>query len=133
MINKIWNIHYALVKGIYKKRWKGFVFSVDALATICLVIFALSLFLLIVDPAVYWDMVRKRRPYGPIGKGIFFVVGIILLFFFSGKNEGKIETIRKVVLFKRKVSRKVSVFYVSFFVLLFILSLTRMQLLITPR
>jgi hypothetical protein len=116
----LWVLHYSLVKGIYKKRWKEMTTSADALAFACLFLLSFFVFMLFVDKELFWDIIRKRLPLGPMAKGILVLLTPILIFMLSGRlTKQKIKTIRKVVKLKNGIKRIYSILYVVFFVILF--------------
>jgi NADH:ubiquinone oxidoreductase subunit 6 (subunit J) len=123
MIYYLWILHYSIVKGIYRKRWKGMTTSADALAFACLLLLSFFVFVLFVDKELLWDVIRRRMPLGPMVKGILALLAPIMIFLFSGKlTKQKIKTIRKVVKEKNRIKRIYSILYVSFFVMLFVLA-----------
>lgn len=119
----LWILHYSLVKGIYKKRWKGMTTSADALAFACLFLLSFFIFVLFVDKELLWDMIRRRIPLGPMVKGILALLAPIFIFLLSGRlTKQKIKTIRKFVKEENGIKRIYSILYIGFFVLLFVLS-----------
>lgn len=119
----LWILHYSLVKGIYKKRWKEMTTSADALAFACLFLLLFFIFMLFVDKELLWDVIRKRMPLWPMVKGILLLLAPILIFMLSGRlTKQKIKTIRKVIQVKSRIKRVYSGLYVGFFVILFVLS-----------
>ena len=130
----LWILHYSLVKGIYKRRWKDMTTSADALAFACIFLLSLFVFILFVDKELLWDVLRKRMPLGPMVKGILALFAPILIFLLSGRyTKQKIKTIRKVVKVKNRVKRIYSVLYVSFFAILFVFTFLMGVLSRTPK
>jgi hypothetical protein len=129
----LWVLHYSLIKGIYRKRWKGFTNSVDGLAFCCLLILSLAILILIVDKELLWNFIRKRLPLGPMFKGILILFIPGLFFLLSGKlTHQKIKIIRKVIEKKGKIRRIHSILYVSFFVGMLVFSIIIAALSRTP-
>jgi hypothetical protein len=80
MIYFFLSLHYALVKGIYTKRWKnGFISSVAAFSFFCIFILFLFTVFVFIDKQLLWDIIRKRVPLGPLTKGVLLL--IVPLFF----------------------------------------------------
>jgi hypothetical protein len=117
-------LHYSLVKGIYKKRWKiGFNQSVNTLAFGCFFLLFCFLLIFFIDKQLLWDIIRKRVPLGPMTKGVLLLFVPFLFLMHSRKlNAEKIKIIRKIVIIKNRINRKYSILYVSFFILLFFLN-----------
>ena len=114
-------LHYSLVKGIYKKRWKGINNSISGLSLCCILILFLFLFFLFVDKELLWEIIRKRLPLGPLAKGIAIIMLPIIILLPSIKiNRNRLKTIRKVVLIKRNFKYSHSVLYILFYITLFL-------------
>jgi len=129
----LWIFHYSLVKGMYKKRWKGMTTSVDGLAFCCLFILSLFIFILFVDKELLWDVIRKRLPLGPLVRGGLIILAPVLFFLLSRRlTQHRIKTIRKVIGIKKKIKRGFSVLYVSAYIGIFILTLVVIALSRTP-
>ncbi len=119
----LWTLHYSLVKGIYRKRWKDMTTSADALAFACLFLMSFFIFMIFIDKELLWGVIRKQMPLGPMVKGIFALLAPIMIFLLSSRlTKQKIKTIRKVVNVKQRIKRVYSVLYVCFFLILFVLS-----------
>jgi hypothetical protein len=129
----LWILHYSLVKGMYKKRWKEMTTSVDGLAFCCLFILSLFIFILFVDKALLWDVIRKRLPLGPLVRGGLIVLAPVLFFLLSRRlTQHRIKTIRKVIKVKRKIKRGFSILYISAYISIFIFTLVLIALSRTP-
>jgi hypothetical protein len=114
-------LHYSLVKGVYKKRWKGINNSISGLSFFCILILFLFLFFLFIDKELLWDIIRKRLPLGPMAKGIAIILLPIIILLSSVKiNRNRIKTIRKVILIKRNFKFFHSVLYILFYITLFL-------------
>ena len=114
-------LHYSLVKGVYKKRWKGINNSISELSFFCILILFLFLFFLFIDKELLWDIIRKRLPLGPMAKGIAIILLPIIILLSSVKiNRNRIKTIRKVILIKRRFNFFHSVLYILFYITLFL-------------
>ena len=114
-------LHYSLVKGVYKKRWKGINNSISGLSFFCILILFLFLFFLFIDKELLWDIIRKRLPFGPLAKGIAIILLPIIILLSSVKiNKNRIKTIRKVILIKRRFNFFHSFLYILFYITLFL-------------
>lgn len=114
-------LHYSLVKGVYKKRWKGINNSISGLSFFCILILFLFLFFLFIDKELLWDIIRKRLPFGPLAKGITIILLPIIILLSSVKiNKNRIKTIRKVILIKRRFNFFHSFIYILFYIFLFL-------------
>ena len=128
----LWILHYAIVKGIYK-RWKGMTEAASGLSFCCLIVFSLFVLILFIDSDLLWQIIRRRLPLGPMVKGIFILLIPIFYWLYSLKvTKQKIKRIRRVILIKRKFNRTFSLLYVSFFAVLFMLTFIISALKRTP-
>lgn len=129
----LWILHYSLVKGVFRTRWKGLTNSIDGLAFGCLFMLSLSIFLLFVNKELLWDVIRKRMPLGPMAKGILLILAPLMIFMLSGRlTKQKIKTARKVIRIKSKINRLFSVLYISFFIVFLIWAVIKVALSRTP-
>lgn len=129
----LWVLHYSLVKGVYRKRWKGMANSIDGLAFFCLFIFSFFLFILFVDKALVWEVIRKRLPLGPMFRAGLIVFAPIMFFLLSRRlTQHRIRTMRNVLNLTKGLKRIYSVLYICVYVSLFILTLIIIVLARTP-
>ncbi len=129
----LWILHYSLVKGIYKKRYKNLSTSVDGLAFCSLIILSLFIFILFVDKDILWNVIRKRLPLGPLVKGGLVLLVPILFFLLSRRlTPRRIRTIRRVIELKKKLKRSFSIAYVSVYIGMFILTVVLIAISRTP-
>jgi p-aminobenzoyl-glutamate transporter AbgT len=120
----MWIFHYALIKGIYKKRHKNLKIAVDNLATICLIILVLFILILFIDKEIIRNIYRHRIPMGPIIKGILFLLLPVFILFISNKlTKKKVKTIRRTIQVMSQVPKAYSVLYVFLFIGLFIVTI----------
>jgi hypothetical protein len=120
----LWVLHYSLIKGLYKKRWKEMSASIDGLAFCCLFILSLFLCILFIDKAFLWELIRKRLPLGPFFKGVLVVFVPIVFFLLSRPlKQSRIRTIRKVIKLKSKINLRFSQLYIFVYISMFIFSL----------
>ncbi len=124
LIYSIWIFHYALIKGIYKKRHKNLKIAVDNLAIICLTILVLFILILFTDKEVLRNIYRYRIPMGPIIKGILILLLPVLILFISNKlTRKKVKTIRRTIQIMAQVPKVYSLLYVFLFIGLFIVTI----------
>jgi hypothetical protein len=123
----LWLIHYSLLKGLYKKRYRGVRDNVDALTIICSGIFLIFLFVFAWDKKLLLSIFGNYCPLELIRVILFilFVLSILLLAFTSsgGLTEKNIKTIREIIILKKKIKTIYSWIYVFFFLALFIITL----------
>lgn len=129
----LWVLHYSLVKGVYKKRWKGMSNSIDVLAFFCLFVLSFFLFILFVDKALVWEVIRKRLPLGPMVRAGLIVFAPIMFFLLSRRlNKHRIRTIRDVLSKIKGLKRIYSALYITVYVSLFVLTLILIAMARTP-
>lgn len=129
----LWVLHYSLVKGVYRKRWKGMANSIDGLAFFCLFVLSFFLFILFVDKALVWEVIRKRLPLGPMFRAGLIVFAPIMFFLLSRRlTKHRIRTIRNVLSKTKSLKRIYSGLYITVYVSLFVLSLLIIAMARTP-
>lgn len=119
----IWMIHYSLVKGIYRKRFKGFNRTVDGLAFFCSFLLFIFILVLLIDKELFWEIIRSGMTFAPIVGMIVALLSVPFLFFSRKLTKKKIGVLRKVINLTRNIKHMYSVLYVSFYISLFIIML----------
>ncbi len=125
----IWLIHFALLKGNYEKRkWsdrKLLESTIVGLSIGCITMFLVFLFMLFIDKQAYRDeYYHHRTPWGPIGKGMAYILLIIIgIISQLVKVKNKYHKKRKVVAVIQKTRKIHSRLYLCFYVTLFIIAI----------
>ncbi len=126
-MNLFFLIHYALIKGLYRKaRYKKQISTAtDSLSIVCLIIFILSIAVFL-DNDIFWDLKRNRDAKTTF---VTIAIGIVIIFMIVLTSFPKRQTIRwirlkkKIILLTRDLSRFYSVLYLLLYLILFILTM----------
>jgi hypothetical protein len=121
-------IHYALIKGLYRKaRFKKQISTaVDSLSIACFIILILSIAIFI-DNDFLWDLKRLRN-----SETIFIssIIGILVLFWIVFTSFPMKQTIkwirikRRVIILTRNLKQIYSVLYLLFYLILIVVTMT---------
>lgn len=123
MVYYLWSLHYSLVKRIYRKRFKDLKLTAWSLAFGCLLWLILFVLVLVTNKVLLWKTINSNLAIAPIGALIIALIMILLLLIYRGITSKKISILRKVIKQTKNVKHIFSAFYVSFFILLFILTI----------
>lgn len=119
----LWMMHYSLVKGVYRRRWKGMTSSADGLAFFCLFVLALFLVVLLIDKELIWALSRKRLSLAPMVMGLALLLTPLLVFLLPKRlSKKKIRYLRRIVELKKGFRRIHSVLYICFFLSILVLT-----------
>ena len=121
---RIWITHYALIKGVYRKKNRMSNTSARALTTFCSTSFFLFLASLLLDSSILKSIFDKNLPLGPIVMGITLITSLVVSPFYKPKVTcRKIRYIRRVVRLVEQTNRYLLISYTLVYLILFFLSI----------
>jgi len=111
--------HYAILKKLYKKRFKKWNVACENLAFICIIFLSIFIWSLFIDRTAFWEYKGKS----PISNRIDFVM--VMLTVFVATTLGAFYTynfsgLRQVVKNTNKITKTHAVFYLSLYFLMLI-------------
>lgn len=122
---RLWIIHYAFVKGIYKKKRVLTNSSASALTTFCTVSLLLFIIAIVIDKDILWGIIDRNLPLGPMIKWLGLLLFFILIPFFKPKlTARKIKYIRSIIIYVQRTKRIYFILYVIFYLILFAIALS---------
>jgi hypothetical protein len=124
----VYLIHYALIKGLYRKaRFKKQISTAaDSLSIVCLIILSLSIAVFI-DNDILWDLKRFRDSKTIIISALIGIFVLFMIFFTSFPKRQNIKWAgikRKVIILTRDLRQIYSVLYILFYLILIIVTMT---------
>jgi hypothetical protein len=119
----ICTIHYLILRKLYRKRYKNYKLSLDALAFACIFLLFFFFWSLIIDPSTLSTHPGNRNPIKSRPDLIIMIFALIIGSVLIDKSvKNKTNKIRRAIHLTRNVSRIISILYLSIFIVIFVTS-----------
>ncbi len=116
--------HYSILKKLYRKRHKDLKLAVFSLAFLCILLLTIFIWTLIIDPSTIWNHPGNRNPIKS-RTDLIAIIGVLLIlsFIWDGFVKNKVQKLRKVISLTNRLTRSFSFIYLSFYLILFVVSI----------
>ncbi len=121
-MNQLYIYHYAILKKLYRNRYKDLVNSLSALTHTCLLFLAVFIWSLIIDRNEFWNY-SGRNPFKSRIEIVCLSIGFIFLVIYNSTYKANFSDAKKAVIKMNRVTRWQAYLYLSFYVLLFAISM----------
>lgn len=116
-MNQLYIYHYAILKKLYRNRYKDLVNSLGALSDSCFLFLAIFIWSLVIDKDEFWSF-SGRNPFKSRIEIIFMTIGFTIFAIYNHNHNANFQNVKKAVIKVNSVKRWQAYIYLSFYVLL---------------